>query len=109
MLNEIRNQDSSLYGKDCILLAESSIMKDNEDENEDFKYLFDMKDVEELTENNITDAKNALKYTSILKYKGLEQKNVFLVLKSLSSYNKFEYFIGISRAISNLEILILNN
>lgn len=108
VLKDIRNPNNSLKGNDCIILTEASLMKENNDENEDFKYQFQVKNIEELTEQNITDTKNALMFTTILKYKGLEKKNVFLVVKPFSTYNKLEYFIGITRAILNLEILILN-
>ena len=65
-------------------------------------------DVEELVEENLRETTNKLRYTSILKYKGLESKNVFLVVSDPSELNKYELFVGITRAILNLEINIVN-
>jgi hypothetical protein len=48
-----------------------------------------------------------LKYSSILKFKGLEKKNVFLVISKPSELNKYEMYVGITRAILNLEINIV--
>jgi len=71
------------------------------------KYELMIKDVEEITENNIADTANKLRYTSILKFKGLEKKNVFLVISEPSEINKYEIFVGITRAMLNVEINII--
>jgi hypothetical protein len=70
-------------------------------------YELTIKDVEELNESNISDTANKLRYTSILKYKGLEKKNVYLIITEPSELNKYEIFVGITRAIYNLEINIV--
>jgi hypothetical protein len=67
-----------------------------------------IKDVEELTELNVGDKANKLRYSSILKFKGLEKKNVFLIISKPSDINKYEIFVGITRAILNLEINIID-
>jgi hypothetical protein len=66
-----------------------------------------IKDVEELDESNIGDKANKLIHTSILKYKGLEKKNVFLIVSNPSLKNAYELFVGITRAILNIEINIV--
>ena len=106
-LNSIRQDNSSLKGTDCIILIESKLLKGEYLGNPDMHYELAIKDIEELNEKNIIDTANKLKYTSILKYKGLESKNVFLVITEPSDYNKYELFIGITRAISNIEINIV--
>lgn len=107
ILNPIREKDSSLYGKDCVVLIESTFLKGIYRNEEDLRELLIIKDVEELDEKNIGDTSNKLRYTSILKYKGLEKKNVYLVVSEPSDYNKYELFVGITRAILNLEINII--
>jgi Nuclease-related domain len=107
VLNSIRSGNSSLKGEDCIILIESSLLKGSYNEGPDMHYELIIKDIEELNEENIADSANRLKYTSILKYKGLEKKNVFLVITSPSEINKYEIYIGITRAIYNLEIIIV--
>lgn len=57
-------------------------------------------------------SKESLAFTTILKYKGLEDSNVILVLpyeKIKSSWDNFlfEIYVGMTRAIMNLDIIIL--
>ena len=66
-----------------------------------------MRNVEELDEKNIADTANKLRYTSILKYKGLEKKNVFLVVSEPTELNKYEIFVGLTRAMLNVEINVV--
>jgi hypothetical protein len=107
ILSSIRTTTSSLRGEDCIVLIESSLLKGTFRGQPDMNYELTIKDVEELNESNIADAANKLRYTSILKYKGLEKKNVYLVITEPSELNKYEIFVGITRAIYNLEINIV--
>lgn len=106
-LNPIRDSHNSLKGQDCILLFESKIFSGKKMNYEDVLYELTIKDIEELTPQNIVDTANKLRYTSILKYKGLEKKNVFLVISNPSELNKYEIFVGVTRAILNLEINIV--
>ena len=107
VLSSIRNETSSLRGEDCIVLIESMLLKGTFKGQPDMNYELTIKDVEELNENNIADTANKLRYTSILKYKGLEKKNVYLIITEPSEFNKYEIFVGITRAIYNLEINIV--
>lgn len=57
-------------------------------------------------------SKNTLAFTTILKYKGLEENNIILILpysKIKSSWENFlfEIYIGMTRAIMNLDIIML--
>ena len=47
----------------------------NTEEKKIYELLF--KDVEELSEANVADTKNKLRYSSILKFKGLEKEEFF--------------------------------
>jgi ABC-type dipeptide/oligopeptide/nickel transport system ATPase subunit len=107
ILTPIRETDSSLIGKDCVVLIESTFLKGSYKGGEDLRELLIIKDVEELDENNIADTANKLRYTSILKYKGLEKKNVFLVISEPTELNKYEIFVGLTRAMLNMEINIV--
>lgn len=68
-----------------------------------------------LTENTIErKSKESLAFTTILKYKGLEDNNIILVLpqaKIKSSWENFlfEIYVGMTRAIMNLDMIILND
>ncbi len=104
ILTPIRETDSSLKGNDCVILIESTFLKEGYNTKEDLRELLIIKDVEELSESNIGDPANKLRYTSILKFKGLEKKNVYMVISEPSEINKYEIFVGITRAMLNLEI-----
>lgn len=107
ILTPIRATDSSLKGQDCIILIESTFLRGIYKGNEDLRELLIIKDVEELTEANVCDTANKLRYSSVLKFKGLEKKNVFLIISKPSELNKYELFVGITRAILNVEINIM--
>jgi hypothetical protein len=100
-LKLIRDPKNSLKGKDCILLIESSLLTD-----ENLNELF-INDCEALTEINITDSSNVLRYTSPLKFKGLEKENVALIVKNPNAINLNEIYVGITRAKRNLKIYIV--
>lgn len=107
ILTPIREADSSLRGQDCVLLIESTFLQGSYKGSEDLSELLIIKDIEELTEFNIGDTANKLRYSSILKFKGLEKKNVFLIISEPSDLNKYEIFVGLTRAILNVEINIV--
>lgn len=107
ILTPIREANSSLKGTDCVILMESTFLKGNYNEDEDLRELLIIKDVEELSESNVGDTANKLRYTSILKFKGLEKKNVYLVISRPTELNKYEIFVGITRAILNIEVNIV--
>lgn len=107
LLSSIRETDSSLRGNDCIVLIESTFLKGSYKGKEDLRELLIIKDIEELSESNIGNTANKLRYTSILKFKGLEKKNVYMVISMPSEINRYEIFVGITRAMLNLEINIV--
>jgi len=107
ILTPIREIDSSLKGGDCIVLIESTFIKGNYKGNEDLRELLIIKDIEELSKSNVGDTANKLRYTSILKFKGLEKKNVYMVISEPSELNKYEIFVGITRAMLNVEVNIV--
>jgi len=101
-LKQIRDPSNSLKGMDCILLVESVILSDSEIQEE-----LSIKDIEELTEHNIVDTANSLKFTTPLKYKGLEKENVALIINKPSEKNQHEIYVGITRTKQNLKIYII--
>lgn len=108
VLTPIRETDSSLKGEDCILLIESTFLKNSYNGGPDMRYEMIIKDVEELTAENVGDTANKLRYSSILKFKGLERKNIFLIISEPGEINKYEIFVGLTRAMLNIEINIIS-
>jgi hypothetical protein len=105
----INDEQDTLNGKDCVLLIQSHLlMADPLNNTPGMEFLLkDIKGIVELTEDNVGQAENILKYTSILKYKGLEQCNVFVIMEELSESNCYEAYVAVTRAILNLELFIL--
>jgi hypothetical protein len=108
ILRSIRDKHSSLKGSNCVVLIESILLRPEYHGEPSMQFYLELPDVEELTEHTIGDKSNKLRYTSILKYKGLEKDNVILIVSNPGHHNKYELYIGVTRAISNLEILVVN-
>lgn len=70
--------------------------------------LSDMEFIKELTPENVQKDEDRLCLTSILTYKGLETKHVILILNNQESIDKFELYVGMTRAMFDLELLILD-
>jgi len=62
-----------------------------------------------IKENINDDFSTVLPTANILEYKGLESRHVILALYCESFFNTFELYIGMSRAIQSLSLLILDN
>jgi len=97
------------------LLVHSDLKyKENEDDDSVFDTIADMDSLlVALSESTIKrQSKESLAFTSVLKYKGLEDSNIILVLPSSkikSSWDNFlfEIYVGMTRAIMHLDIIIL--
>lgn len=69
--------------------------------------IFDMENTKELTIENIGKIEKRLQFTSILSYKGLENKHIILLMSNRTEVDRFELYVGMTRAIYDLELLIL--
>ena len=69
--------------------------------------IFDMENTKELTIENIGKIEKRLQFTSILSYKGLENKHIILLMNNRTEVDRFELYVGMTRAIYDLELLIL--
>lgn len=73
-----------------------------------YQIISELKYVSELTVDNInTEWNDTLQFTSLLAYKGLENRHIVLALKKEEYIKCFELYIGMTRAIISLELLIL--
>lgn len=70
--------------------------------------LADMERIKELTPDNVKYDEDRLNLTTILSYKGLETKHVILILNNNESIDRFELYVGMTRAMFDLELLILD-
>lgn len=108
VVSPIRGDKGFFKATECMVLIESSLyVQKNETKEPGMQFWLNTKGFEELSADNINDKSNILKYTTILKYKGLEQNNIYLVANRPSIKNFVELYIGITRAILNINLLIL--
>jgi hypothetical protein len=89
-----------------VLLAHSSTKKSAIGESL-YDRIASLGGIKELTEKNIFQESTSLSFTSILSYKGLENKHVILLLNKREYIDSFELYIGVTRAIEDLEIIVL--
>jgi hypothetical protein len=73
-----------------------------------FERLSDIELIKELKPENVKYEENRLSLTTILSYKGLETKHVILILNNREIIDKFELYVGMTRAMYDLEILLLD-
>ncbi len=113
LLKFIKQRSEDLHvKKDCAnytLLAHSSLKHVAGIGKKDiYQIITELRYVSELTTENInTEWDENLQFTSILSYKGLENHHIILALKKEDYLKCFELYIGMSRAIVSLELLIL--
>ena len=74
-----------------------------------YERLSDIELIKELKPENVKYEEDRLGLTTILSYKGLETKHVILILNNRETIDKFELYVGMTRAMYDLEILLLDN
>lgn len=113
--SELLSQYCGDMSSTTLLIHSDFRHKEHEEDDSIYDTISDMDSIlVPLSENTIErKSKESLAYTTILKYKGLEDNNIILVIpyeKIKSSWDNFlfEIYIGMTRAIMNLDIIILN-
>lgn len=109
-INSIKKgiRENSHNWNDYVVLADSSSKREKVSESETFyDRIATIDGIKELTPQNICIHTDDLPFTSILTYKGLESKHVILVVNGHTNIDTFELYIGMTRAIIDLQILIL--
>ena len=104
----VKIKEESLDWNDYTLLCNSQMKKLPYSGDETiYDRIFDMENTQELTIENIGRPEKRLQFTSILSYKGLENKHIILLMSNRTEIDRFELYVGMTRAIYDLEILIL--
>lgn len=94
---------------DVHFTSSEKIILINSDLIEDFTKIvseFFYRDIEELTEANINISSNKVRYSSPIKYRGLENESVYLITKELNDNTKVQNYIGATRAMNSLKIIL---
>ncbi len=76
---------------------------------EDFKEI--VKDyfgdsIEELVESNINIPSSKIRFTTPIKYRGLENKSVYLITDNLTENSKVQNYVAVTRAMEQVKIIL---
>ncbi len=109
-LNAIKSaiREGARNWNDYVVLADSSTKYELVSDSETFyDRIATIDGIKELNVRNICSDTGELPFTSILSYKGLESKHVILIINGRANIDLLELYIGMTRAIIDLQILIL--
>lgn len=101
LLNEIVN-DSKFTSSEKIILVQSHLLEEFTNVINDY---FN-RDLEELNDGNINIPSNKIRFTSPIKYRGLETESVYLITKELNDSTKVQNYVGATRAMNSLRIIL---
>lgn len=95
--------DEKLFTKsEQIILIHSSLI---DDFKEIVKHYFKF-EIEELLETNINISTSKIRFTSPIKYRGLENKAVYLITDNLNECSKVQNYVAVTRAMEQIKILL---
>jgi hypothetical protein len=63
-------------------------------------------DIEEITVANINIPSNKIRYTSPIKYRGLENDSIYLITNEIKDSTKIQNYVGATRAMAELNIIL---
>jgi len=63
-------------------------------------------EIEEITEANINIPSNKIRYTSPIKYRGLENDSVYLITTKIDDSTKIQNYVGATRAMNAVKIIL---
>ncbi len=101
IIKEIVDESKFLKSEQIVLVHQSLITDFKEIANDYFE-----NDLEELLESNINTPPYKIRYTTPLKYRGLENKSVYLITNSLDEKSKVENYVAVTRAMEQVKIIL---
>jgi hypothetical protein len=94
--------DTKFTSSERIILVQSQLMEEfTSIINDYFK-----SDIEEITEANINIPSNKIRYTSPIKYRGLENDSAYIITKEINDSTKIQNYVGATRAMNALNIIL---
>lgn len=109
-INQIKKEirEGAKNWNEYVILADSSTKKEQTAGNEKlYDRIATIEGIKELSPKNICQDTSEIPFTSMLAYKGLECKHVILVINGRTEINTLELYIGMTRAIMDLQLLVL--
>lgn len=88
-----------------IILIHSLLIEDFKEIVKDYFH----SDLEELVESNINIPTNKIRFTTPIKYRGLENKAVYLITDNLSESSKVQNYVAVTRAMEQIKIILWVN
>jgi DNA helicase IV len=109
-INQIKKEirEGAKNWNDYVILADSTTKKEQSSGNEKlYDRIATIEGIKELSPKNICLDTSEIPFTSMLAFKGLECKHVILVINGRTDINILELYIGMTRAIMDLQLLVL--
>jgi hypothetical protein len=100
-IKEIIDETKFLKTEQVILVNSSLI--------EDFKEIikdYFKSDLEELVDTNINIPTSKIRFTTPIKYRGLENKAVYLITNNLEEKSKVQNYVAVTRAMEHVKIVL---
>ena len=101
VIKEIIDETKFLKSEQVILVHSSLIEGFKEIANDYFN-----KDLEELIETNINIPSSKIRFTTPIKYRGLENKAVYLITDNLNEKSKVQNYVAVTRAMEHVKIVL---
>ena len=101
IIKEIIDETKFIKSEQIILIHSSLI--------DDFKEIvkdYFKNDLEELVENNINTPSSKIRFTTPIKYRGLENKSVYLITNNLDEKSKVQNYVAVTRAMDQVKIIV---
>ena len=109
-INQIKKEirEGAKNWNEYVILADSSTKKEQTTGSEKlYDRIATIEGIKELSSKNICQETPEIPFTSMLAYKGLECKHVILVINGRTEISTLELYIGMTRAIMDLQLLVL--
>lgn len=109
-INQIKKEirDGAKNWNEYVILADTSTKKEQTTGNEKlYDRIATIEGIKELSAKNICLDTSEIPFTSMLAYKGLECKHVILVINGRTEISTLELYVGMTRAIMDLQLLVL--
>jgi DNA replication protein DnaC len=100
-MNEIISE-SKFVKSEQIILINSSLIEDFKEIAKD--YFNDS--LEEMVESNINILSSKIRFTTPIKYRGLENKSVYLITDNLIEKSKVQNYVAVTRAMEQVKIIL---
>lgn len=104
IIKQIIDETKFLKTEKIVLIHNSLIDEFKEIVSDYFK-----DNLEELTENNINIPSSKIRFTTPIKYRGIENKAVYLFTEEISEKTKVQNYVAVTRAMEQVKIILWKN